>query len=62
MKMVSLNWSYTIPLTTTEKNKTTFKPSESANAFNIYFANVAIDLQSSIRFSMKKYFDYLNTN
>ena len=33
-------------------------PSDIVNAFNNYFAKVAIDIQSSIRFSKKKY-DYL---
>ena len=30
-----------------------------ANAFNNYFAKVAINIQSSIRFSKKQYYDYL---
>ena len=34
-------------------------PSEIANAFDDYFAKVAIDLQSSIRFSDKKFSDCL---
>ena len=34
-------------------------PSDIANAFKNYFAKVTIDIQSSIRFSKIKYFDYL---
>ena len=33
-------------------------PSAFGNAFNNYFAKVAIDIWSSIRFSKKIYFDY----
>ena len=40
-------------------NETITKPSDFANSFNNYFAKVAIDIQSSIRFSKKKYYDYL---
>ena len=40
-------------------NETITNPSDIANAFNNYFAKVAIDIQSSIRFSKKKYYDYL---
>ena len=29
------------------------------NAFNNYFGKVAVDIQSSIRFYKKKYYDYL---
>ena len=40
-------------------NETITKPSDFANSFNNYFAKVAIDIQSFIRFSKKKYYDYL---
>ena len=34
-------------------------PSSIPNGFNIYFAKVAIDIQSPVRSSKKKYYDYL---
>ena len=54
----SHNSSHTFPTAITVNNETITKPSDMANAFNNYFAKVAIDIQSSIRFSKKKY-DYL---
>lgn len=36
-------------------NETNTYPYEISNAFNNYFARVANDIQSSIRFSKKKY-------
>ena len=58
-KMISSNNSNDIfPTAITVNNETITNPSDIANAFNSYFAKVAIDIQSSIRFSKKKY-DYL---
>ena len=59
-KIISSNKSNHIFSTAiTVNNETITNPSDIANAFNNYFANVAIDIQSSIRLSKKKYYDYL---
>ena len=59
-KIISSNNSnHIFPAAITVKNETITSPSDIANAFNNYFAKVAIDIQSSIRFSKKKYYDYL---
>ena len=55
----SNNSSHTFPTAITVNNETITNPSDIANAFNNYFAKVAINIQSSIRFSKKKYYDYL---
>ena len=58
-KIISSNNSnHNFPTAITIDNETITNPSDIANAFNNYFAKVAIDIQSSIRFSKKKY-DYL---
>ena len=59
---ISSNNSYHIfPTAITVDKETINYPSAIANAFNNYFAKVAIDIQSSIRFSKKKhYFQPLN--
>ena len=59
-KIISSNNSnHTLPAAITINNETITNPSGIANAFNKCFAKVAINIQSSIRFSKKKYFDYL---
>ena len=59
-KIISSNKSNHIFSTAiTVNNETITNPSDIANVFNNYFAKVAIDIQSSIRFSKKKYYDYL---
>ena len=59
-KIISSNNSnHTFPTAITVNNETVTNPSDIANAFNNYFAKVSIDVQSSIRFSKKKYYDYL---
>ena len=55
----SNNSNLTFPPTITVNNETITNPYDIANAFNNYFANVATDIQSSIRSSKKKYYDYL---
>ena len=55
----SNNPDHFFPIGITVNNETITNPSDIANAFNNYFANVAIDIQSSIRLSKKKYYDYL---
>ena len=55
----SSNPNYTFPTAITVNNETITNPSDIANAFNNYFAKVAINIQSSIRFSKKKYYHYL---
>ena len=54
----SNNSNHIFPTAITVNNETVTNPSDIANVFNNYFAKVAIDIQSSIRFSKKKY-DYL---
>ena len=59
-KIISSNNSnHTFPIPLTVNNETITNPSDIANAFNNYFAKVAIDIQSSIRFSKKKYYGYI---
>ena len=59
-KIISSNNSnHNFPTAITIDNETITNPSDIANAFNNYFAKVAIDIQSSTRFSKKKYYDYL---
>ena len=52
------NCSHTFPTAITINNEAITNPSDIANAFNNNFAEVAIDIQSSIRFYKKKYLDY----
>ena len=60
-KIISSNNSnHIFPNAITVNNKTITNQSDIANAFNYIFAKVAIDIQSSIRFSKKKYYDYLS--
>ena len=59
-KIISSNNSNQIfPIVITVNIETIANPNGIANAFNNYFAKVAIDIQSSTRFSKKKYYDYL---
>ena len=59
-KIISSNNSNPIfPTADTVNNETITNPSDIDDAFNNYFAKVAIDIQSSIRFSKKNYYDYL---
>ena len=55
----SNNANYIFPTAITVNNETITNPSDVANAFNNYFTKVVIYIQSSIRFSKKKYYDYL---
>ena len=55
----SNNSNHIFPTAITVNNETITNPSDITNAFNNYFAKVAIDIQCSIRFSKKKYYDYL---
>ena len=58
-KTIPLNNSnHIFPTAITVNKETITNPSDIANAFNNYFAKVARDIQSSIRYSKKKY-DYL---
>ena len=54
----SNNSNHTFPTAITVNNEVLIitNPSDIANAFNNYFAKVAIDIQSSIRFPKKKYY------
>ena len=58
-KIFSNNSNHIFLTAITVKSETITKSFDNANAFNIYFAKVAIDVQSSIRFTKEKYFDYL---
>ena len=40
-------------------NKTVTSPFEIANAFNNYFSNVALNIQSSIKYSAKEFHEFL---
>ena len=56
-KIISSNNSnHIFPTAITVNNKTLTNPPDIANAFNNYFAKVAIDIQFSITFSKKKYY------
>ena len=57
-KISSNNLYHIFPTAITADEETINYPSDIANAFNNYFAKVAIDVQSSIRFSKKKHNDY----
>ena len=58
--MISLNNSNHIFPTAITLNKGIItNPPDIGNAFNNHFAKVAVDIQSSIRFSKKKYYNYL---
>ena len=57
--MSSNNSNHIFPTAIRVNNETNTNPSDIANAFYNYFAKVAIDIQSSIRFSKKKYYDYI---
>ena len=59
-KIISSNNSnHTFPTAITVNSETITNPSDIANVFNNYFPKVAINIQSSIRFFKKKYYDYL---
>ena len=58
-KISSNNSNHIFPTAITVNKETINYPSGIANAFNNYFAKAAIDIQSSIRFSKKKYYDSL---
>ena len=53
------NSNHIFPTAITVNKETIINPCDIANDFNKYFAKIAIDIQSSIRFSNKKYYDYL---
>ena len=55
----SNNSNRIFPTAITISNETIPNPSDIANAFSNYFAKLAKDIKSSIRFSKKKYYDYL---
>ena len=58
-KIISSNNSnHIFPNVITVNMETITNPSDIANVFNNYFAKFGVDIQSSIRFSKKKY-DYL---
>ena len=56
----SINFNHTFHIAITVNNETISNPSAVVNAFNNSFAKVAKDIQSSLRFSQKKYFGHLS--
>ena len=59
-KIISSNNSnHIFPTAIAVNNETITNPSDIANAFNNYFLKLQINIQSSIKFSNKKYYDYL---
>ena len=58
--IISSNTSnHIFPTAIKVNNEAITNPSDIVNAFNNHFAKVAIDIQFSIRFSKKQYYDYL---
>ena len=55
----SSNSNYIFLTAITVNSETVTNPSDIANAFNNCFTKAAVDIQSSIRFFEKKYYDYL---
>ena len=59
-KIISLNnFKHTFPTNVTINNETFTYHYDIANTFHNYFADASVDTRWSIRFSIKKYFDYL---
>ena len=54
----SKNSNHVFPISVTVNDEVITKPSDIASAFNNYFAEAAIDIQYSIRFSKKRYYGY----
>ena len=58
--LISLkNVSHSSPSSIYYNNKTVTSPFEIANAFNNYFSNIALDIQSSIKYSAKEFHEFL---
>ena len=57
----SNNSNHIFPTAITFNTGIITNPPDIGNAFNNYFAKVAIDIQSSIKFYKKKYYDYLQS-
>ena len=58
--LISLkNISHSSPSSIYYNNKTVTSPFEIANAFNNYFSNFALDIQSSIKYSAKEFHEFL---
>ena len=57
----SIYFNHTFPIAITVNNETISNPSAFVNAFNYSFAKLAKDIQSSLRFSKKKYFGHLSS-
>ena len=51
--------SYSSPSSIYYDNKTVTSPFEIANVFNNYFSNIALDIQSSIKYSAKEFHEFL---
>ena len=58
--LISLkNVSHSSPSSIYYNNKTLTSPFEMANTFNNYFSNIALDIQSSIKYSGKEFHEFL---
>ena len=53
------NDSHTLPNTITDNNKTLTNPKDIANAFNTYFAKVALNVQLTIKYSKVDFYHFL---
>ena len=51
--------SHSSPSSIYYNNKTVTSPFEITNAFNNYFSNIALDIQSSIKYSAKEFHEFL---
>ena len=51
--------SHSSPSSIYYNNKTVTSPFEIANAFNNYFSNIVLDIQSSIKYSAKEFYEFL---
>ena len=61
-KIISSNNSnHIFPTAITINKETISNLSDIANTFNNFFAKVAIDIRSSIRYFMKKYYEYFSS-
>ena len=52
--------SHSSPFSIYYNNKTVTSPFETANTFNSYFSNIALDIQSSSKYSAKEFHDFLS--
>ena len=51
--------SHSSPSSISDNNKTVTRPFEIANAFNNYFSRLALNIQSSIKYSEKEFHEFI---